>query len=599
MRDMKAVCWIASAAANGTRPSPPCIVPNPPLLRLALGARNRLAEEAARLNQINVYPVADGDTGSNMLQTVEAVVAALRLDPVDPAQAVGEAALLGARGNSGTILAALIQTAATQLGGGSATGAAAAAALRAGAEATYRAVPEPVEGTMLTVARALGAASSGDDPRAAIDSALAGARVALASTPQQLERLRAAGVVDAGAAGLVAILEGLADVLAGGSVVDAAGVVAPLQPHAADPTSRYRYCVGFVVRGTDLGGLRVAAQAWGDSVVVVGDDRLSRVHVHADDPGAVMAAAAQLGTVSEPAVSELRGEVPLAAGGRVVVAGTAIVYDSTADLPVAERDSWRMVPLTLRFGDEELRDYVDLSVEAFYQRLASSPHHPRTSQPSPGAFAAVYRELLETYEHVVSIHISSKLSGTWASAAAAAAGFDGRVRVVDSGGVSMPLALAIVRAQASLDAGVPVEDLPAVIDAVRCSSGCLFSVPTLEYLQRGGRIGRAQALVGTLLGVRPILAIEDGEVVPAAKVRGAERVLAGLVEEFVRRSAPHPTIDVAIAHAADPAAAAELAALVRASRAGIASLRTLTLGAVVGAHAGPGALGVAYVASSA
>jgi DegV family protein with EDD domain len=160
----------------------------------------------------------------------------------------------------------------------------------------------------------------------------------------------------------------------------------------------------------------------------------------------------------------------------------------------------------------------------------------------------------------------------------------------------MPLALAVLRVQQALDDGVPPAELPAVVERARRSCDCLFSVPTLEYLQRGGRIGRAQALVGTLLGVRPLLAIEDGEVVPAGRVRGADRVVPALVAELVRRSASHPEIDVAIAHAADPQAAAELERVVRAARDGIRSVRILTLGAVIGAHAGPGALGLAYVA---
>ena len=168
--------------------------------------------------------------------------------------------------------------------------------------------------------------------------------------------------------------------------------------------------------------------------------------------------------------------------------------------------------------------------------------------------------------------------------------------MIDSQLVSMPLALLLTRMQAALDDGMGVAELPALVERERRRSDTLFSVPTLEYLQRGGRIGRAQALVGTLLGVRPLLAIEDGAVVPAGKVRGVERVLPALVVEFVRRSAAHPQVDVAIGHAADPAAAAELEALVQASRAGIRSVRILTLGAVIGAHAGPGALGLGYVA---
>ncbi|MGI9117318.1 MAG: DegV family protein, partial [Gaiellales bacterium] len=420
------------------------------------------------------------------------------------------------------------------------------------------------------------------------------AQTALARTPAQLAALGDAGVVDAGAAGVVALLEGLLAALAGEEADDLAAPDLGHVAHAPDPTSRRRWCIGFLLRGADVPAVRAAAGGWGDSVVVVGDAHLARVHVHADDADGVLAAAAALGEVSDPAVSDMRAGAERAEARRQ--GGTAIVYDSTADLPVPERDTWRMVPLTVHFGDEEVRDYVDLTAEEFYARLPTAPAHPRTSQPSPGAFAAVYRELLEAHDHVVSIHLSSKLSGTCASAQAAARDFPGQVTVIDSLNVSMPLALAVVQAQAALDAGVAPAGIADVVEATRARCACLFSVPTLEYLQRGGRIGRAQALVGTLLGVRPLLAIEDGEVVPAGRVRGAERVLPALVEEFLRRAEPYPAIDVAIGHAADPAAAHELEALVRASRGGIRSLRILTLGAVVGAHAGPGALGLGFVA---
>ena len=594
MRDMRAVCWLSPAPANGNRrrsvPQPPL----PPPLVLALAARARLAGERERLDAINVYPVADGDTGSNMLATVDAIAVALRADGGDPARAAGDAALMGARGNSGTILSAFVRAAARTLGPRP-DGAAVAAALRAGADAAYAAVPEPVEGTMLTVARAAADACAGDTAAEALEAALAGARAALERTPEQLAQLGAAGVVDAGAAGVVAILEGVVAAIAGEEVVDAGALDLAPVAHVHDPTSRYRWCIGFVLRGADPGAVREAAGAWGDSVVVSGDVDLARVHVHADDPDAVLAAAAVLGAVSDPAVSDMRAGIREASARR---GGVAIVYDSTADLPVPERDSWRMVPLTVHFGDDEHRDHVDLAPAAFYDLLQTSPQHPRTSQPSPGAFVAAYRDLLATHDHVLSIHLSSKLSGTVRSAQAAAAEVPGRVTVIDSLLVSMPLALAVVRAQAALDAGADPADIPALLAADRQRSACLFCVPTLEYLQRGGRIGRAQALVGGLLGVRPILAVEDGEVVPVAKVRGADRVLPALVDELVRRAAPHPEIDVAIAHASDPAQAERLEALLRAARPGIRSLRVLELGAVIGAHTGPGAVGAAYTASS-
>ena len=567
--------------------------PHYTLLELALGARARLAAESERINAINVFPVADGDTGSNLLHTIDAVVASLRSDPADPARAVGDAALLGARGNSGTILASMIRATAGELGAGRAV----PEALLSGARAAYRAVPEPVEGTMLTVAQALADAASGENLKECVTTALAGARAALAQTPDQLDQLRSAGVVDAGAAGLVALLEGLAGVLAGEPVVDHAPTNAPPAVHVADPSSRYRYCIGFVMRNVELDGLRVEAESWGDSLVLAGDADLLRVHVHADDVERVTTAAEAFGVVSDCVTSDMRSEIAVRDARHEQTGTTAIVYDSTADLPVVEHPDWTMVPLTVHFGEAEFRDYVDLTAAEFYERLASSSIHPTTSQPAPGAFIAVYRDLLERYDHVVSIHISAGLSGTYGSACVAAQEFPGRVTVIDSRLVSMPLALGLGCAQDALDAGVSPSDLPALFEKIGLESGCLFSVATLEYLQRGGRIGRAQALVGTLLGVHPLLAVEDGEVVPVGRVRGEARVLPEFVAEFVRRSASYATIDVAIAHADDLERAAELEVLVRAARAGIRSVRILTLGAVVGTHAGPGALGLAYVAA--
>ena len=566
--------------------------PHYTLLELALGARARLAAESERINAINVFPVADGDTGSNLLHTIDAVVDCLRSDPADPARAVGDAALLGARGNSGTILASMIRAAAGELGAGRAV----PEALLSGARAAYRAVPEPVEGTMLTVAQALADAAHGETLKECVTSALAGAQAALAQTPDQLDQLRSAGVVDAGAAGLVALFEGLVSVLAGEPVVDHIPADSLPAAHVADPKSRYRYCIGFVMRTVDLDGLRLAADSWGDSLVLAGDAELLRVHVHADDVERVTTAAAAFGVVSDCVTSELRDEIAVPGTRHEQRGTTAIVYDSTADLPVAEHPDWTMVPLTVHFGEAEFRDYVDLTAAEFYERLASSSH-PTTSQPAPGAFIAVYRDLLERYEHVVSIHLSAGLSGTFGSACTAAQEFPGRVTVIDSRLVSMPLALGLGRAQDALDAGASPGDLPALFDKIGRQSACLFSVATLEYLQRGGRIGRAQTLVGTLLGVHPLLAVEDGGVVPVGRVRGEMRVLPELVAEFARRSASYPIIDVAIAHADDLERAAELEALVREARAGIRSVRILTLGAVVGTHAGPGALGLAFVAA--
>jgi DegV family protein with EDD domain len=282
---------------------------------------------------------------------------------------------------------------------------------------------------------------------------------------------------------------------------------------------------------------------------------------------------------------------------QLTAARCAIAYDSTADLPDGPRRhaGWAMVPLTVHFGSESFRDYVDLPIEEFYRRLVAAPTPPTTSQPTPAAFAAVYAELLARYEHVVSLHLSGKLSGTVESARLAAAACGGRVTVIDTGFVSALLALAVEEVQAMLDAGTTLRAIEARVAALPADSGCIFAVDTLEYLQRGGRIGKARAMLGTLLSVRPILAIEHGELEPVRRVRGARKVQAALCAELEAR-APAGPLRLAIAHAAAPAAAAALRAAVVAARPDAAVGELLTLGAVVGTHSGPGALGLAWTA---
>jgi DegV family protein with EDD domain len=197
----------------------------------------------------------------------------------------------------------------------------------------------------------------------------------------------------------------------------------------------------------------------------------------------------------------------------VTAANTAIVYDSTADLPdgPARHANWRMVPLSLHVDGRTYRDYVDLTADEFYRLLASAPVTPTTSQPPPGVFGAVYAELLERYDQVVSLHISGSLSGTVDSARLGAEPYGDRVRVVDTRGVAVLLGLTVIGLQRLLETGTDMPGVERWLTGFRRHAGVVFSVETLEFLRRGGRIGAAQAFVGGLLSVRPILAVDDAD----------------------------------------------------------------------------------------
>jgi len=273
---------------------------------------------------------------------------------------------------------------------------------------------------------------------------------------------------------------------------------------------------------------------------------------------------------------------------------TAVVLDSTADFPEgpAQFANWRIVPLYVRFGTESFADYVELGPDEFYDRLRAAPEPPTTSQPTPGDFLAVYEELAPRYERILSLQLSGTLSGTLASAEAAAATMGGdAVRVIDTRTVSAAIAMLALAVQRRLERGTTDEEVDALVARYRERHGLLFTVDTLEYLAKGGRIGRAAALAGSLLDVKPILAIEDGEVVPLKRVRGQQRALAEFRSLFEAGSSDGPDLHVGIAHAAAPERLEAVRAMVAETRPQAVVDVATTLGAVVGTHAGPGTVG--------
>jgi DegV family protein with EDD domain len=272
---------------------------------------------------------------------------------------------------------------------------------------------------------------------------------------------------------------------------------------------------------------------------------------------------------------------------------TAIVVDSTADFPEApERfPNWRVVPLYVRFGDESFRDYVELAPQQFYARLRSAAETPSTSQPTPGDFLAVYEEL-GAYERILSVHIAGKLSGTIESARAAGRELGGeRVRTIDSESASAAIAMLGLAIQRRLERGTSDEEVDALVERYRSDAGLLFTVDTLEYLARGGRIGPARAWAGELLNIKPILSIEDGEVLPVKRVRGNRKAFLEFASAFESGTVDRPSLRVGIAHAEAPDKAGALRKLVRERRPAAEIEMVTTLGPVVGAHAGPGTVG--------
>lgn len=269
-----------------------------------------------------------------------------------------------------------------------------------------------------------------------------------------------------------------------------------------------------------------------------------------------------------------------------------IVTDSTSDLPRDLAASWDIgvVPLTVNFGDESYRDGIDLDAASFIQKLASSPVLPHTAQPSPAAFAEVYKELLLQGRQVCSIHISAKLSGTQQSALLARqdSGQEGDIAVVDSGWTSMGLGLIVLHAAKAAREGASLPELVRLVEELRGKIDLLLFCDTLEYLQRGGRIGRAAAFLGGLLKVKPIITLKDGEVAPVERVRTRSRALEHVWEWA--RGLPQLR-EFCILYSGDSQDAREFHRKVR-EHFPQAQDYLVPVGPVIATHVGPGAVGI-------
>ncbi len=272
------------------------------------------------------------------------------------------------------------------------------------------------------------------------------------------------------------------------------------------------------------------------------------------------------------------------------------VTDSTADLDPAYYDEHDvvMVPLAVRFGKESYLDWVEMRPETFYQALAASEVLPKTSQPSAQQFIEAYDRLARRCDSIISLHLSAALSGTVQSAEIAARQADVPVTVIDTKLASLGIALVLDEALKARSGGASHDDLVEIISRRSSSVSTLFYVDTLRYLEKGGRIGKAAALVGSLLKIRPILQLgEDGIVAPYKKVKGTQRVYAELVQAVADHAAGGP-VKIALVHAANPESLQRLKRLLDEKGIAFDVVFESYVGSVIGTYLGPGAFGLIF-----
>ncbi len=574
---------------------------------------HRLIAREEVINKINVFPVPDGDTGTNLALTLQAVLGSLRAAPEAHAGAlltrVADAALDGARGNSGAILAQFLMGLGDRAAQQAAfTAAEFADALGAGAAYARESLSEPREGTILTViadfaAEAAAAADGGvTEFRALFRRALAVARTSLDATPAQLEMLRRANVVDAGAMGFVELAAGMADYFETG--IDP-GDDAAIQLLSDDETAagsqvdlEHRYCTECMITGDaiDRRKLREEASALGSSLVIAGSQSKVRLHIHTNQPPRLFALAARFGAVGGEKADDMQRQQEMAhhAARRRV----AVVTDSAADLPesVLEQLDIHVVPVRVHFGTHSYLDKVGLSSQEFFRMLASNPAHPKTSQPPPGDFRRAFEFLGSHYQAVVYVGLMARVSGTFQSAETAAARARTRARILthDSGTAALGQGLVAMRAaEVAAEGG----DADAVRDAARTAGrrtrtwGCLV---TLEFAVRGGRVPGWIKPLADLFRLVPVLMVRaDGSLGFGGVVFGRKNPYRRYGKLLRRRLDPGRHWRIGISHADAPAGAAAVRQALAAGLARAEFLPIIPLGTALGVHGGPGCIVVA------
>jgi DAK2 domain fusion protein YloV len=565
------------------------------------------------INRINVFPVPDGDTGTNLSLTLRSVADALQALGDAPlpetARTMARAAVLGARGNSGMMLANFLLGIAESLGTReSASTGHVADALRHGFDKLYAALDEPREGTILTVAREVAEAAE----RSAVDSPDLAEFViklyqegekALAETPKLLASLRDAGVVDAGGLGFVRMFEGMVRYVEGDPLLAAVGTpsddLAPAALVEVADERDFQFCTEFIVRGDLLppsNEVRSILHGFGGSVVVVSTGDLLKAHVHTDAPELVFTKASTWGEVTYTKADDMRAQHR--ALKHLDRRPVAVVSDSAADLadPILDRHRIAIVPLQVTFGDRSFKDRVELRPDEFYSRLVDSKQLPTTSQPTPADFVKTFRSALEEADDVVAVLVSGTLSGTFNSAQTAArvAGLE-RVSFVDSRSASLGEGMLALRGAELAESGWPASEVVRELERVRGQSGVFLTVDTYENLLRSGRVSRGKAWLGGMLDVKPILTFDgEGRLVPIDRARGREAVFRRVLQLLDQRLTPRPkVIRFGIAHVQAP----EVAERVRSALIAAFSPRDCFISlasGVIGTHTGRGAWAVFY-----
>ncbi len=593
------------------------------LRRSLLAACDYAQQHRDELNRINVFPVPDGDTGTNLTLTVRAIADTVKLSRVtsvaEIARGAADAAVMGARGNCGMMLSHFLLGFADGLSGYDRVNTAEfCCAFHRGAKSLREALDKPVEGTILTVIHDTAVAatrSTAKDFVALLQHLVDEARDSLERTPDLLPVLKTAGVVDAGAKGFVSLLEGVLYLVDGSLPISVESQVH--EKAGASPASlveypvsqeQFRFCTEALVHGGSFPtqtSVQSRLRSAGDSMIVIRSDRVLKIHIHTDEPEQIFDYLRSLGDLVTHKAEDMRAQhrsIQRAAEGHIQLARRpiSVVTDSAADLSeeILRAHGIHVIPLLLIDGDQSYRAGIDIATEEFHKKLQDDSELPTTSQPSRADITKTYARASEEGEAVLAVLAASTLSGTFAAGEAAASGFQGaNIYMADSLSASVLQGLLVVKACELAELGWQPEEIVREITRVRSQSGILFTVQTFKRLVASGRLGSGQAFLARLLGIKPVLEIDKrGHVTSAGKAIGVTRARSQLMK-LVDERIPDGTerMRFGIFHVGMPEIVQPITDELRGRYGNRVEIFAAPATPVIATHLGIGAWGVAYL----
>lgn len=584
----------------------------PRFARAVVAGAGRVIKMSPRLNEINVFPVADHDTGSNMAATMRALAAGAHLGKeTSLAQIsieIADSGLLDSRGNSGAILVEMFYGLAEGFEGHEwLTTAQFADAAQAASRRAAGAVAEPREGTILTVLRAWAdflsrEAMHESDFTRLLAASHSEARTAVEATTLQLDVLTESNVVDAGALGFLYFLEGVVDLVEKGIAdeeLPLEDLTTELGEHGpmAEAASKFRYCTECLVAGANLdrGKIRSIVESMGDCVIVAGSSRQTRIHMHTDAPGEVFEKLSAHGELRQQKVEDMARQQE--AHRRSATQEVAICTDTGCDLPEEILDGLNVhvIPHRIMFGKESYIAKLTLTADEFYRKLGVAKDHPQTSQPTPADFIRTFEFLSGHFQNTVGVMMSGMLSGTFQTGKQIATRISDRIEILDCKSCSIAQGLIVLEAAREARQGKPLRSLVEAARRRIAKTRAFLCVETLKYLVRGGRLGRLRGLIGKVLGVKPILTFDaDGGLQPAGKALRGRSVHDALLEKVVEHACTLSHPKIGISHA-DARGVADHFANELTKRTNCASILITPLSPVMGVHGGKNTVGVAIL----